>query len=361
MQYRKLGHSGLLVSKCVLGTVPFAGKAGFEKTGNVNAAEARRFIDIALDHGVNMIDTADLYSMGGAEEVVGEALREKRDQIILASKARSPLGDDPNASGASRFHLINACEASLKRLNTDHIDLYQIHNWDGVTSVDETLRALEDLVKSGKIRYFGTSNYTAWQMMKTLGRAEAQQLFKPVSQQIYYTPESREAEYELLPMALDQDIGTLVWGPLGEGLLTGAVGRNKKAPASTRQGSGWPEPYVHDMEHAYKVIEVLEEVGAELNASIPQICLAWLADRPGITSLIVGNRTEAHLRENLNAFELQLSDEQRQRIEQVTRPAPNYPYWHRFTSGMDRIDPAEQPFLNEYQQTLDSRKDQAMK
>ena len=361
MQYRKLGHSGLLVSKFVLGTVPFGGKAGFEKTGNVNASEARRFIDIALDHGVNMIDTADLYSMGGAEEVVGEALGDKRDKVILASKARSPLGDGPNESGASRYHLVKACEASLRRLKTDHIDLYQIHNWDGVTSVEETLRALEDLVKSGKIRYFGTFNYTAWQMMKTLGCASEQQLLKPVSQQIYYAPESREAEFELLPMAIDQQIGTLIWGPLGEGLLTGAVSRHGKAPESTRQGSGWPEPYVHDMEHAYNVIEVLEQVGKEINASIAQVCLAWLAERPGVSALIVGNRSETHLRENLNAFELTLSNEQRQRIERVTRPAPRYPYWHRFTSGMDRIDPAEQPFLDEYRQTLDERKDQAQK
>ena len=361
MHYRKLGHSGLQVSRFVLGTVPFGGKAGFEKAGNVNAAEARRFIDIALDHGVNMIDTADLYSMGGAEEVVGEALGDKRDRLIIASKARSPLGDGPNQSGASRYHLIRACEASLRRLRTDHIDLYQIHNWDGITPVEETLRALEDLVKSGKIRYFGTSNYTAWQMMKTLGSAEVNQLMKPISQQIYYTPESREAEYELLPMALDQDIGTLVWGPMGEGLLTGAVNRHSKAPATTRQGSGWPEPYVHDMDRAYDIIDVLAGVGAELNASISQVCLAWLATRPAITSLIVGNRTEAHLRENLAAFDLQLSEAQRQRIEKVTRPAPQYPYWHRFTSGMDRLDPAEQVFLDEYRQTLDERQDQARK
>ncbi len=182
MQYRKLGHLGLLVSQFVLGTVPFGGKAGLEKTGNVNASEARRFID-----------TADLYAMGGVEGLVGEALGDNRDKVILASKAHSPLGEGPNESGASRYHLINACEANLRRLKTNHIDLYQIHNWDGVTSFEETLRALEDLVKSGKIRYFGTSNYTAWQMMKTLCCASERHLLKPVSQQIYYTPESREA------------------------------------------------------------------------------------------------------------------------------------------------------------------------
>lgn len=357
MKYRKLGHSGLLVSELALGSVPFAGEAGFEKTGNVDARQARRFIDIALEQGVNTVDTADLYSHGGAEEVIGEALGANRQRIILTSKARSPMSDDPNDSGATRYHLIKSCENSLRRLKTDHIDLYQIHNWDGITSVEETLRALEELVKSGKVRYVGTSNYTAWQMMKTLGAAELHQLIKPVSQQIYYTPESREAEFELLPMALDQNIGTLIWGPLGEGLLTGTVRRNVKTPPTSRQGNDWPEPYVHSMEHAYDVIDVLSEVAEEANATTAQVCLAWLLTRPGITSLLIGSRTEEQLQENLGAANLTLSETQRKRIEQVTRPAPRYPYWHRFTSGMDRLDPAEKVFLDEYQQTLDERKD----
>jgi aryl-alcohol dehydrogenase-like predicted oxidoreductase len=357
MKYRKLGHSGLMISELTLGTVPFGGKAGFEKTGNVDAKQARRFLDIALEHGVNAVDTADLYSHGGAEEVLSDALAVHRDKLILTSKARSPMSDDPNDSGASRFHLIKSCENSLRRLKTDHIDLYQIHNWDGVTSPEETLRALEDLVKSGKIRYFGTSNYTAWQMMKTLGCAEVNQLMKPVSQQIYYTPESREAEYELLPMAIDQNIGTLIWGPMGEGLLTGTVRRGQKTPPTSRQGNGWPEPYVHDMEHAWDVIDVLSAVAEEANATTAQVCLAWLLTRPGISSLIIGSRTEAHLQEDLAAASLTLSPAQLARIEQATRPAPQYPYWHRFTSGMDRIDPAEQPFLDEYRQTLDNRTD----
>lgn len=357
MKYRQLGRSGLLVSELTLGTLTFCGKSGFEKTGNVDVRQARRFLDIALEQGVNTVDTADLYSLGGAEEVVGEALEGQRDRVILATKARSPLSEDPNNSGASRFHLIKACENSLRRLKTDHIDLYQIHNWDGITPVEETLRALEELIQSGKIRYFGTSNYTAWQMMKTLGSAERNHLNSPVSQQIYYTPESREAEFELLPMALDQNIGTLIWGPMGEGLLTGTVQRHQKTPDSSRQGNGWPEPYVHDMEHAWNVIDVLGEVAQELNASTAQVCLAWLLTRSGISSLIIGNRTEEHLRENLAAAELTLSEAQRKRIEQVTRPAPRYPYWHRFTSGMDRLDPSEKVFLDEYKETLDNRKD----
>ena len=357
MQYRQLGHSGLLVSEIILGTVPFGGRAEFEKCGAVDVPLAKRMFDMAFDAGVNMVDTADLYSHGLAEEVVGKALGDKRNDILLATKGRSPMDDNPNNSGSSRYHLIRACEASLKRLGTDHIDLYQLHNWDGMTPIEETLEALRLLVGSGKIRYFGTSNFTAWQMMKTLGKAELHGMLKPISQQIYYTPESREAEYELLPLALDQQVGTLVWGPMGEGLLTGTTRRGHKPPANTRQGSGWPEPYVHDQERALDIIETLAAVGDEHGVSVARTCLAWLKDRPGITSLIIGARTEAHLRDNLAATELKLTDEQSARIEAVTRRQPLYPYWHRFTAGIDRFDPAEQPFLAEHQKTLAALQD----
>jgi len=357
MKYKKLGNAGVYISEITLGTVPFGGRAGFEKTGAVDVKLATRMTDMAIEAGVNFFDTANLYSHGGAEGILGKALGKKRNEILLATKARAPMGDNINNSGASRYNLIKSCEDSLRRLNTDHIDLYQIHNWDGLTPVEETLRALEELVSSGKVRYTGTSNYTAWQMMKTLGTAQMHNLMSPVTQQIYYTPESREAEYELLPMALDQNLGTLIWGPLGEGLLTGAAGRGKKVSELNRQGSGWPEPYIHDMEHAYTVIDILNEVGAEKQASVAQICLAWLLTRPGITSVIVGNRDESQLLENLGATDIKLSDEQLKRIERATRPAPQYPYWHRFTAGMDRIDPSEEPFLNEYRETLQERSD----
>ena len=357
MEYRQLGHSGLLVSELVLGTLPFGGRDGFEKCGTVDVALAKRLFDMAFDAGVNMIDTADLYSHGLAEQVVGQALGSKRNDILLATKGRSPMGEGPNNEGASRYHLIRACEASLKRLGTDHIDLYQVHNWDGLTPIEETLEALDHLVSSGKIRYFGTSNYTGWQMMKTLGKAELHGFLKPITQQIYYTPESREAEYELLPLALDQNIGTLVWGPMGEGLLTGSTRRGRKAPADTRQGSGWPEPYVHDTERALDIIETLAAVGDEHGVSVARVCLAWLMRRPGITSLIVGARSEEHLRDNLAATELKLSEGQSARIEAVTRRQPLYPYWHRFTAGIGRFDAAEQPFLDEHRKTLEARKD----
>ncbi|RKR02390.1 aryl-alcohol dehydrogenase-like predicted oxidoreductase [Kushneria sinocarnis] len=358
MQYRPLGNSGLLVSEIVLGTVPFGGSGGFEKAASVDVEGARRQIDIALDAGVNLIDTANLYSMGEAEEITGKALGSKRQDIILASKARSPLGDNPNHSGFSRYHLIEACEASLRRLGTDHIDLYQMHNWDGITPIEEMLHALDHLIQSGKIRYYGTSNFTGWQMMKTIGRAELHNLAQPISQQIYYTPESREAEYELMPLAIDQNIATLVWGPMGEGLFNGKVRRGQQAPEGTRQGNNWPEPYVHDMARAYDIIELFAEIAEAHNSSIPRTCLAWLKDRPGVTSLIIGARSEAHLQDDLAAAELTLSQQEIDRIESATRPAPLYPYWHRIVAGMDRIDKAEKPFLDNFRSTIANRNDE---
>jgi len=357
MHYRQLGQSGLLVSEMILGTAPFGGRAEFAKVGSVDVPGARRLFDIAFEAGVNMIDTADVYSHGLSEEIVGQALGNRRNDVLLASKGRTPVDDNPNNSGSSRYHLIRACEASLKRLGTDHLDLYQLHNWDGVTPIEETLEAMTHLVRSGKIRYFGTSNFTGWQMMKTLGKAELHGFLKPITQQIYYTPESREAEYELLPLAIDQSVGTLVWGPMGEGLLTGTTRRGHKPGPNTRQGSGWPEPYVYDTERALDIIETLAAVGDEHGVSVARVCLAWLKDRPGITSLIVGARTEAHLRDNLAATTLQLTTDQVARIEAVSRRQPLYPYWHRFTAGIDRFDVAEQPFLDEHRKTLDARTD----
>ncbi|MCM2973088.1 aldo/keto reductase [Larsenimonas suaedae] len=356
MRYRPLGNSGLMVSELVLGTVPYGGRGGFEKCGGLGLDDVKRHMGLAFDAGVNMVDTADLYSFGLTEELVGQALGSKRQDILLASKVRSPLSDDPNASGASRYHIINGVEASLKRLGTDHLDLYQIHNWDGVTPVEETLEALDHLVRSGKIRYFGTSNYTAWQMMKTLGAADLNGWMRPVSQQIYYTPESREAEYELMPMALDQNVGTLVWGPMGEGLLAGSVRRGQATSENTRQGSGWPEPYVHDMERALDIIEAMAEIGAAHECSIARVCLSWLKDRPGVTALIIGARSDAHLKDDLAAVELELDDSETERLDRLTQQAPQYPYWHRVVSGMDRIDPAERPFLDEHERTIRERR-----
>ncbi|TDX32789.1 aryl-alcohol dehydrogenase-like predicted oxidoreductase [Modicisalibacter xianhensis] len=352
MEYRQLGHSGLKVSKLVMGTLTLGGRAGFEQAGNIDATQARRMLDIALDHGVNLVDTANMYSMGLAEEVLGKALQGKRDEILLASKVRTPMGEGPNDGGASRYHIIRECENSLRRLNTDHLDLYQLHQWDGETPIEESLAALDHLVQSGKVRYVGTSNYNGWQMMKAMATAREHHLVRPISQQVYYTPESREAEYEILPVGRDQGLGTLIWSPLGEGLLSGQVRRDKQVSSDHRQGTDWPEPYVHDWERAYDIIDTLVEVGDGHGVSAARVALAWLNDRPGVTSLIVGARNEDHLKDNLASLELKLSEEEINRIEEVTRPVPIYPYWHRAMNGTDRPEPADEPFMEGFRKTM---------
>lgn len=353
MEYRQLGQSGLKVSKLIIGTIPVGARAGFEKASSIDdAAQARRLFDVAFDAGVNMIDTANLYSMGRAEELVGEAIKDKRDEVLIASKVRMPIEDGPNGGGASRYHIIRECENSLRRLQTDHLDLYQLHQWDGVTPIEETIAAMDHLVQSGKVRYVGTSNYNGWQMMKALYAADMEGLTRPVSQQIYYTPESRDAEYEILPLGIDQNLGTLVWSPLGEGLLTGKVRRGQETPKNTRQGQGWSEPYVRDWERAYDIIETLVEIGEGHGVSAARVALAWLVDRPGVTSLILGARNEEQLQDNLACLELELSQEEQDRIEEATRPEAIYPYWHRAMTATDRPDPAEEPFLENFKKTV---------
>jgi aryl-alcohol dehydrogenase-like predicted oxidoreductase len=223
MEYRQLGRSGLRVSAITLGTMTFGGKGKFAHVGNMGLSEAKRMIDIALDGGVNLLDTSDQYSSGASEEMIGEAIKGKREQVLLATKGRFPTGSGPNDDGLSRHHLINACDASLKRLGVDHIDLYQLHGWDGQTPVEETMAALESLVASGKVRYIGASNFTGWQLMKTLGVADRAGTSRFVSQQVYYTIEAREAEYELVPISLDQGLGILIWSPLAGGMLSGKI------------------------------------------------------------------------------------------------------------------------------------------
>lgn len=352
MEYRQLGSSGLRISKYILGSLTFSGANGFDKLGTVDVPAAKRMFDMAFDSGVNVIDTANLYAMGGAEEVIGEALKRKRDQALIFSKVRSVMGDGPNEGGASRHHIISECENSLRRLQTDHIDLYQLHNWDGETPIEETLAALEHLVQSGKVRYVGTSNFAGWQMTKTLYTADLMNLTRPVSQQIYYTPESREAEYEMIPMGIDQGLGTLIWSPLGEGLLSGKVRRGEEIPSSMRQGTDWPEPYVRDWDRAYDIIDLLVKVGEQHGVSAAQVVLSWLSERSGVTSVIVGARDEAQLSDNLASLELKLSEDETQRIEELTRPEALYPFWHRTLQAMDRPDPAEAALLDQCQKTM---------
>jgi aryl-alcohol dehydrogenase-like predicted oxidoreductase len=348
MEYRQLGNSGLRVSALTLGTMTFGGRDRFGMVGATDVAGATRQVDLCLDRGVNFFDTANGYSGGASEEILGEAIKGRRDRLLLATKARMPVGDGPNDAGLSRHHLITQCEASLRRLGTDHIDLYQVHEWDGQTPLEETLDALDTLVKSGKVRYVGASNYAGWQLMKALGIAERQGSQRFVTQQIYYSLEARDAEYELVPLAVDQGVGILVWSPLAGGLMSGKFRRDREWPAGTRALSDWGEPPVRDQERLYDTVEVLVEIGEGHGVSAAQVALAWLLGRPGVVSLIVGARTDEQLADNLAAADLKLSDEERARIEEVSRLPLIYPHWHQARTARDRLGAADLALLEPY-------------
>ena len=345
MEYRTLGASGLRVSVITMGTMTFGGRGDFQNVGSTDVEEARLQVDLCLEAGVNLIDTADVYSGGLSEEIVGQAIKGRRDEVLLATKVRMPMGDGPNDAGLSRHHVISGCEASLRRLGTDHIDLYQVHEWDGQTPLEETLEALDLLVSSGKVRYIGASNYAAWQLMKALGTSERHGLPRFVSQQIYYSLQAREAEYELVPLAVDQGLGVLIWSPLAGGLLSGKYRRGRQPPAGSRHLTDWNEPPVYDQERLYDTIEVLVEVGAEHEVSAARVALAYLLAKPAVTSLVVGARTREQLADNLAAADLVLSAEQHARLDEVSRPNLLYPYWHQANTASDRLSPADLTLL----------------
>jgi aryl-alcohol dehydrogenase-like predicted oxidoreductase len=348
MDYRQLGSSGLRVSALTLGTMTFGGRDRFALVGDTDVAGARRQIDLCLDRGVNFIDTANVYSGGASEEILGEAIKGRRDRVLLATKARMGMGSGPNDAGLSRHHLIAECEASLRRMQTDHIDLYQVHEWDGQTPVEETLEALDTLVKSGKVRYVGASNYAGWQLMKALDAADRHGYQRFVTQQIYYSLQSRDAEYELVPLAVDQGVGILVWSPLAGGLLSGKYRRDKDGLAGSRAFSDWAEPPVRNEEQLLDTIEVLVEVGEAHGVSAAQVALAWLLGRAGVVSLIIGARTDEQLEDNLAAADLQLSEDERARLEEVSRPPLIYPHWHQAKTARDRLGPADLALLEPY-------------
>ncbi|MDS2171852.1 aldo/keto reductase [Nesterenkonia sp. CL21] len=339
MEYRYLGRSGLKVSAITFGVMTFGGTGFFAKAGTTGLDDARRLLDLALDHGVNMIDTANVYSHGVSEEILGEALRGRRDRTLVATKVRMGMGDGPNDAGLSRKHIIDQCEASLRRLGTDHIDLYQVHEWDGQTPLEETMEALDSLVGSGKVRYIGSSNFAGWQLSKALGVSERHGYQRFISQQIHYTLQAREAEYELLPIAEDSGVGVTVWSPLAAGLLSGKYRRGQDAPEGSRQLTGWGEPPVRDVDALYDIVDELAAIGDARGVSAAQVSLAWLLGRPGISSLIVGARTEQQLTDNLAAAELVLTDEERARLDAVSAPPLLYPYWHHAKSASDRLGP----------------------
>jgi aryl-alcohol dehydrogenase-like predicted oxidoreductase len=345
MEHRQLGRSGLRISTLTLGTMTFGGEGPFANVGSVDLAGVRRQIDLALDAGVNLIDTADVYSHGLSEELIGQALEGRRDRVLLATKARMPMGEGANDAGLSRQHLIEACDASLRRLSTDHIDLYQVHEWDGQTPLEETLDALDGLVRAGKVRYIGCSNYAAWQLTKALGISDRLGLQRFASQQIYYSLQAREAEYELVPVSLDQGIGILVWSPLAGGLLTGKYRRDHPDPERGRQLTEWDEPPVRDREQLYDIVEVLVEIAEERGVSAAQVALAYTLGKPGVTSVIVGARTEEQLADNLQAADLALTDEERARLDEASALPLLYPYWHQAKTASDRLSPADLSLL----------------
>lgn len=321
MEYINLGKSGLRVPKYILGTIPFSGTNGFEAAGNVQGEQARKMVDICLEAGINMFDTANLYSKGDAEKVLGEAIAGRRDQVLLTSKTGFPLGGNPNSVGASRINIEQSIDQTLKRLGTDYLDLYFVHLWDGRTPVEETVAAMTDLVKSGKICYWGVSNYSGWALARTFTIAEQPGYIPPICQQIYYTPEAREAEYELLPAGSELGIGSMIWSPLGEGLFNGKISRDKRAPKNTRQGGGWSEP--------------------------------WVKDRPNVGPVVIAARNEEQLRENIDSYEIELSKDEHDKIESVARPEPYYPLWHRAMNSIANSSPSEITYLQGYRKSLE--------
>ena len=339
MEYRTLGRSGLKVSTLTMGTMTFGAT---EPLGATDVAGAARQIDMCLDRGVNVIDTANVYSKGRSEEIVGTVLAEngRRERVILATKVRFNMGDGPNENGLSRYHIIAQCEASLRRLGTDVIDLYQVHQWDGTTPLEETMEALDTLIKQGKVRYVGCSNYSGWHLMKALAVADAHNLQRFVSQQIHYTLQSREAEYELVPISLDQGLGIMAWSPLAGGLLTGKYRRDGSAEGG-RHTLGWKEPPIHDEDRLFDIVDVIVEIAAERGATGAQVALAWLLQRAGMTTAVIGARTDEQLAENLQAADLELSAEEVSRLDEVSRPPLLYPYWHQNMSVYDRFSDAD--------------------
>ena len=349
MEYRQLGHSGLRISALTLGTMTFGGRGGFSAVGATDIDGARRQVDMCLDAGVNLIDTADVYSGGLAEEITGEVIKGRRDTLLLSSKVRMAMGDGPNDAGLSRQHIIAGCEASLRRLGTDHIDIYHVHEWDGQTRLEETLSALNSLVSAGKVRYLAASNYAGWQLMKALAVADSHGFERFAAQQVYYSLEARDAEYELVPLAVDQGLGILVWSPLAGGLLSGKYRRNGSPESGTRQVSGtWNEPPVRTREKLYDTVEILVDIAGAHGASPAQVALAWLLGRPAVTSVIIGARTDEQLLDNLGGASLLLSADERAALDKVSAPELIYPYWHQLNTAADRLGPADLALLAQY-------------
>jgi len=335
MEYRLLGASGLEVSVLSFGTMTLGGEGRFAAMGNVQVEEARRQIEICIEAGVNLFDTADIYSFGKSEEVLGQALGPRRKDIVLATKVFVRLEPGSNKAGLSRGHILEACDASLRRLGTDYIDLYQAHHFDSLTPLDETLRAFEDLIRAGKIRYAGCSNYSGWQLMKAHSISERLGIPRYISQQINYSLLARDAEHELVPAGLDQRTGIMAWSPLQFGLLSGKFGRGQTKPAESRLNS-LDAPGAIDEERLYRIVDALSEIAARREVSVPQVALNWVMRKPGVDTVIIGARNERQLRDNLATANWTLTDAEVERLDEVSaRPLP-YPYWHQQKFAGDR-------------------------
>ncbi|MGE0713418.1 MAG: aldo/keto reductase [Planctomycetota bacterium] len=332
MEHRRLGNSGFMVPVLSFGTGTFGGKGDFFSAwGQSDVAEATRLVDICLEHGVTLFDSADIYSAGAAEEILGKAIAGRRDQVLISTKGTFRSGTGANEVGSSRHHLIRSVEGSLRRLGTDYIDLYQLHGFDAVTPVEEVLSALDDLVRAGKLRYVGCSNFSGWHLMKSLATADRYGYPRYVAHQAYYSLVGREYEWELMPLALDQGVGAVVWSPLGWGRLTGKLRRGAALPDSSRLRSQMVQnagPQVAE-DYLYRVVDALDEVAQETGKSVPQVALNWLLQRPSVANVIIGARNEAQLRDNLGAVGWNLSPEQVARLDAASETPKIYPYWHQ--------------------------------
>ncbi|AVF03776.1 MULTISPECIES: aldo/keto reductase [Devosia] len=346
MEYRYLGRSGLKVSVLTMGTMTFGGS---EKIGNTSREDAARQVDMCLDAGINLYDTANVYNAGVSEEILGAVLAEngRRQKALVATKVRFKMGEGPNEIGLSRHHIIDQCKQSLKRLKTDVIDLYQVHEWDGMTPIEETMEALDTLVRHGHVRYIGCSNYSGWHIMKALMAADKRQGQRFISQQIHYSLHSRDAEYELVPISQDQGLGMLIWSPLAGGLLSGKYRRNS-GPDSGRHVGGFREPPVYDWDKLYTVIEEIVAIAEARGVSGAQVALSWLLGRPGVTSVIIGGRNEKQFADNIAAAAFKLSDEERARLDAVSRPPLLYPYWHQSFTAQDRLSAVDLDLIGPY-------------
>ncbi len=332
MEYRQLGNSGLRVPVLSFGTGTFGGGTDFFKAwGSTDVAEATRMVNLCLDAGVNLFDTANVYSRGASEEILGKAISNVRDKVLISTKATFPMTDGINDFGSSRSNLIKCCEASLKRLGVDHIDIYHMHGFDANTPVEETLNALDHLTRTGKIRYIACSNFSGWHLMKSLSVSEQYGWARYVAHQAYYSLLNRDFEWELMPLGIDQKVGTLVWSPLASGMLTGKYRRNQPLPPNARVAQGGsPIPSeVMNTERLYKIVEVLDQIAAETGKTVAQVSLNWLLQRPTVANLIIGARTEAQLKQNLGAVGWNLTLGQIKRLDAASEVLPVYPYWHQ--------------------------------